>query len=137
MKRDRGIVLVVLIVVVAAIQTYLSHTTILSPWKGGGFGMYAAPHPTQLRSIHFQVRGETIRIVPRDAERASHEWEILERHANLLLGFPSERRLRNLSALAAPLLGQRCITAVASEVRYVPREGVFNNKVLARGSNCR
>ena len=135
--RDRGLVLVVLIVVVAAAQTYLAQTTLLSPWKGGGFGMYSAPHPTQLRAIFLEIEGhEPIRVTPREAERASHEWELLERHANLLLGFPSERRLKQLAHIASPLLGGECITAIATEVRYVPREGRFDNEVLARGSNC-
>ena len=136
--RDRALVLVGLIVVVAGIQTYLSHTTLLSPWKGGGFGMYSAPHPTQMRSIFLEVDGhDPIRLVPRDAERASHEWELLERHANLLLGFPSPRRLHGLARIASPLLGGGCVTAIATEVRFVPREGRFDNTVLARGSTCR
>ena len=135
--RDRGVVLVGLIVLVAGIQTYLASTTLLSPWKGGGFGMYSAPHPTQLRAIFVEVDGhEPIRVVPREAERASHEWELLERHGNLLLGFPSPRRMRGLARIASPLLGGECVTAIATEVRYVPREGRFDNEVLARGSNC-
>lgn len=135
--RDRGLVLLGLLVVVAVVQTYLSQTTILSPWKGGGFGMYSAPHPTQLRAIFVEVEGRPpIRVTPRETERASHEWEMLEHRANLLLGFPSARRLRGLAQLASPLLGGECITAIATEVRYVPREGRFDNQVLARGSSC-
>lgn len=135
--RRKGIALVGLLVAIAAVQTYLSQTTILSPWKGGGFGMYSAPHPTQLRAIFVEVEGHPpVRITPRETERASHEWELLEHRANLLLGFPSPRRLRGLAILAAPLLEHECVEAVATEVRYVPREGRFDNQVLARGSSC-
>lgn len=41
----------IICIVIAGIQLYLSKTTALSLWKGGGFGMYTELHPNNARSI--------------------------------------------------------------------------------------
>lgn len=41
----------VILVVVGFIQLYLSHTAGLSPWKGGGFGMFAAIDSPSMRVL--------------------------------------------------------------------------------------
>ncbi len=40
-----------LLVVIGFIQLYLSHTIELSPWKGGGFGMFAAVDSPSMRVL--------------------------------------------------------------------------------------
>jgi len=56
-------------------QFYSHKTTTLTPWKGGGFGMYTAPHP-DTRSVWLEMDGVTdraqMRIYPRN--RDLHDW---------------------------------------------------------------
>lgn len=50
----------------AAHQFYTSWDGMLSPWKGGGFGMYTAPHPENARATYLIVDGHALRMAPPD-----------------------------------------------------------------------
>ena len=56
--RDRwwAAVPAVLLTVVATAQIVLAHTTMLSPWKGGGFGMFATLDGRPFRYARMFVR---------------------------------------------------------------------------------
>ena len=47
--------LVVLVVVNVGLQFYTHKTTALTPWKGGGFGMYTEPHADN-RTVWLEMR---------------------------------------------------------------------------------
>lgn len=47
--------LVVLVVVNVSLQFYTHKTTALTPWKGGGFGMYTEPHADS-RTVWLEMR---------------------------------------------------------------------------------
>jgi hypothetical protein len=84
-----------LLVLVAVTQPLLVHRAHLVPWKGGGFGMFAATDGAATRRVRLFVererRFEEVELSP--------SLEGLELRARL---FPSDRRLRALAlALAA------------------------------------
>jgi hypothetical protein len=47
------------LVLVALLQLYLAHTQDLSPWKGGGFGMFASVDGTSHRVVRASLVGDT------------------------------------------------------------------------------
>lgn len=64
-----GVVLALLVLAATLHQIYASKTGTLTPWKGGGFGMYTAPHGSA-RAV-FVVLGDTaLRLAPPDAALA-------------------------------------------------------------------
>jgi hypothetical protein len=69
---------VAILLVVAAAQVLLVHTVDLSPWKGGGFGMFAAVDGGAVRSVRIRVdapgRSEMVHVpasLEVDADRAA------------------------------------------------------------------
>ena len=46
---------VILLVVLASSQLYLVHTESLSPWAGGGFGMFSTPDAPRSRTVRAYV----------------------------------------------------------------------------------
>ena len=79
-----------LLVVTAAIQIVLAQIADLSPWKGGGFGMFASLDHAPFRGIDIVVeapdRSEAIEISP-----------ALEEAAARAATFPSNHRLTQLA----------------------------------------
>ena len=63
------------LVTVALAQVWLVRTAALSPWKGGGFGMFATTDGTAFRRVRLYVeaveRSEEITVPPSLEERAS------------------------------------------------------------------
>jgi hypothetical protein len=57
---------------VALHQFITSRDGVLSPWKGGGFGMYTTPHATVERATFLTVDGKSLRLSPPDP--ALTEW---------------------------------------------------------------
>src|SRR5689334_22540220 len=51
---ERGLPAIILILV-ALLQLYLTHTANLSPWKGGGFGMFGAIDAPDMRVIQAEA----------------------------------------------------------------------------------
>lgn len=65
MKKFRVVFFLYLLpVVVAGLQIYFSQFSTLSPWKGGGFGMYTAQHPDD-RGIFLEYQNDTAVIYRR------------------------------------------------------------------------
>lgn len=86
---------VVLLIIVAANQLRLVWTESLSPWSGGGFGMFSSTDSPSNRHLHAFVQNDAIRrevAIPRDLQEAV-------RRATTL---PTRSRL---GALAAQLAG--------------------------------
>lgn len=90
----RSVVPVMLLLAVAATQVFLSQTAALSPWKGGGFGMFASTDGSAFRRVRIFV----------EADGRSEEIDLpasLEPAATRTSLFPSERRLRALADAVA------------------------------------
>lgn len=68
--RFLEILLISLPVLIAAVQIYLSSTSNLTSWRGGGFGMYTEPHPLVSRFIWMEGVGRdslvAVRLYPLD-----------------------------------------------------------------------
>jgi hypothetical protein len=84
----------ILLMVVAITQVLLSKTAELSPWKGGGFGMFATTDGTAFRRVRIFVeaagRSEELEIAPSQEFSAAR--------AQL---FPSDRMLGGLARAVA------------------------------------
>ena len=88
-------------------QIYASKTGTLTPWKGGGFGMYTAPHGTA-RAVFVMLGERPLRLAP--PEDPLEEWiETLDRDsavflngliqsATVLRSYPREDPARRLMA---------------------------------------
>jgi hypothetical protein len=59
-------ILVALVVVVALHQFMTSAGGVLTPWKGGGFGMYTTPHGVDSRATFLVINGKALRLAPPD-----------------------------------------------------------------------
>jgi hypothetical protein len=85
---------VIVLIVVALTQVLLSKTAGLSPWKGGGFGMFATTDGTAFRQVRVFVeaegRAEELEIAPSQ--------ELSAARAQL---FPSDRMLGGLARAVA------------------------------------
>jgi hypothetical protein len=68
MPRLRPAVPAMILLAVAGLQVYLAHTSHLTPWKGGGFGMFStldhAPHRNLRVFVEAPERSEEIAIPP-------------------------------------------------------------------------
>jgi len=76
---------------VAALQLWLAHTSHLSPWCGGGFGMFSTLDGWRVRHIHAVVLGPGWRrelVIPAPLRGAAARASAL----------PDEHRLRRLGA---------------------------------------
>jgi hypothetical protein len=84
-----------LLAAVASFQLYLARTTLLTPWKGGGFGMFStvdAPSARFLRIVLETADGKEIRVgVP----------DTLRRQAAVARAAPSDRRIEALGRALA------------------------------------
>jgi hypothetical protein len=127
-----------LLVAVAARQFYLAHTQALSPWKGGGFGMFAsvdAPQQRVVRAYLLTPDGE----VPADLNeparlptlvarvRAMPGPRHLDELADALLGLrwtPDTTAVRRARAAARPRPGQPGAGATGRGAAPLPVSGV-------------
>ena len=100
-----------LLVLVAATQMVLARTADLSPWKGGGFGMFATSDGTSTRFVRLYVRGPD-----RSEEMAMQP--SFERAAARAQLFPSTPLMRRLAAavVAREQRYQRPVTEVTVQV---------------------
>lgn len=90
--RSRLLILLpcVILVVVALRQIHLARTEELSPWKGGGFGMFASTDSGPLRRLRLTVETED----RSERVRVPAELELLALRAKTL---PSEAWLRRVA----------------------------------------
>jgi hypothetical protein len=111
---------ILLLCVVALHQVYLVHAQGLSPWKGGGFGMFSTTDSSQGRRLRVTVSGPA-------GEREIDLPDPLWGEASLASILPSERRLRALAqAIAANQRRQGSgpisrVDVSVSHLRYDPR----------------
>jgi hypothetical protein len=84
----------ILLIVIAMVQIMLAKTAALSPWKGGGFGMFSTIDGTAFRYVRIFVEGpersEELEIAPSQEDAAAR--------AEL---FPSDALLRRLAGAVA------------------------------------
>jgi hypothetical protein len=85
-----------LLVVIAAHQLYLSAAAGLSPWSGGGFGMFSTTDAGSTRHLHAFVLRPGI-------EREVRVPEALQDRERRLLALPSDANLRALALELAEL----------------------------------
>ena len=81
---------VALLVLVALNQVYLAHTSHLSPWKGGGFGMFSTTDGGPNRHLRIFLTGSFSR-------HEVHPPESLEDLAERAEALPSDAYLSDLS----------------------------------------
>lgn len=110
----------VLLTLVAGAQLWLAHARDLTPWCGGGFGMFSTVDGWGARHLHAWLRGDGWR---REVE-IPRELGDLEQRA---LALPDETRLRALArALAADDDGRlgppRAIEILVLKRRFEPGE---------------
>lgn len=87
--------LILLPLSVVAFQMYFSQCSTLNRWKGGGFGMYSAPHPDH-RAIWIEIKNglktERIKVFPLSPPGQSpgnKPFQVLDPLIPQLLVFPS------------------------------------------------
>jgi len=101
-RRDRVLAwaLPIVLIGVALTQIALAHTRDLTPWKGGGFGMFASVDLLSYRPIkaEFDTDEGPIPVDVHDFRNASDRASKLYTNAR---GMPDERRLRLLFDLMA------------------------------------
>lgn len=99
MRRAAVVLPALLLLMVASLQMTLARTTLLSPWKGGGFGMFAAVDGVPFRWLRIYVtardRSEELAIPASLADRAHRTvtWP-LERSLKALAQAVLEREQR-------------------------------------------
>jgi hypothetical protein len=94
-RRAAAAVAPVLLALVATFQLWLAHARDLTPWCGGGFGMFSTIDGWGARHLHVWLRGDGWR---REVEVPRELTELEEK----ALALPDDARLRALAlALAA------------------------------------
>jgi hypothetical protein len=116
--------------VVAVAQVAVARQGLLTPWKGGGFGMFATTDGLASRSVRIVVEGEG------RSEHLEPPFELRKLVAKAL-ALPDERRLRRLAValLEHERRAGRPAETVSIEVwrtRYSPRNLAPSSEVLAR-----
>jgi hypothetical protein len=119
-RRAAAAVAPVLLAVVAAGQLWLAHSRALTPWCGGGFGMFSSVDGWGARHLHAWLRGDGWR---REVE-IPRELHDLEERA---LALPDTTRLRRLARALAARDDGRLGPPSAVEIlvlarRFEPRE---------------
>lgn len=106
-----------LLLAVAGVQVGLAKTQQLSPWLGGGFGMFASTDDRSHRHLHLlEERPGVVRALALP--------QALHGRARRVLAYPSERRLRALArdvAAAVDLRPDATLRVEVWQTRYQPR----------------
>ena len=115
-----------LLVIVGCAQVWAAWTAGLSPWLGGGFGMFSTTDSWSRRHLHAWAISPGVRReidVPPEAGRL----------ARATLAFPTSARLRSLAGVLARDLG-RDVAAVQIQVwaSRFERETLAPSSVLLR-----
>jgi hypothetical protein len=111
--RDRvtSALLATLVIAVALHQFLTSAGGVLTPWKGGGFGMYTTPHGVDSRVTYLVIDGNALRLAPPDPAftawvsegdpAAQAYMERMQAAADRLRPYPSAAKAEALMAQAA------------------------------------
>jgi hypothetical protein len=96
-RRDRALAwaLPVVLIVVALTQITLAHTRDLTPWKGGGFGMFASVDLLSYRPVQAEFVTDA-GPVPIDVHDFRDAGDLARKHYTNARGLPDERRLTQL-----------------------------------------
>jgi hypothetical protein len=107
-------VLAALVIGVALHQMWASAAGVLTPWKGGGFGMYTTPHGIEARATFLLIEGRALRLSPPDpaltawvaeGEPAARAYmERLLALASRMRPYPDEAEAQAVMALAARVI---------------------------------
>ena len=82
---------------IAISQIYLVLTSNLTPWKGGGFGMFAYIDRMEHRPVHLTIDNSVNRFIANPAEMMSRD------ELNRLYSIPGDQRLKRLAEQAMQL----------------------------------
>jgi hypothetical protein len=128
-RRAAAAVAPLLLACVACGQLWLAHARALTPWCGGGFGMFSTVDGWGARHLHAWLRGDGWR---REVE-VPRELAELERRA---LALPDARRLRalarELAARDGGNLGEpRAVEILVFTRRFEPAELTPEGVLLA------
>jgi hypothetical protein len=107
---------VLILVCVALNQQRLAHTAHLSPWSGGGFGMFSTTDAPTDRHLHVYALSPSLR-------RELSLPAALEEEGRRALSLPSERRLHKLAGEIRASLKVPATTGIEIHVwatRYNP-----------------
>lgn len=122
--------LVALVVAVAGHQFMASAGGVLSPWKGGGFGMYTAPHGIGHRAVFLVVDGHSLRMTPDD--RGFTDWiksvdpasakylNNMIKVATDMVTYPDDAAADRLMSMASHVVWDKVLFDVETEVGRHP-----------------
>ncbi len=88
----------VLLIVVAVIQMYNSQFDTLTPWKGGGFGMFSTNKKANITAVGYKANGDSILI---NVVANKFDLPISKNFLKSTLNYPKERKLERLGKLIA------------------------------------
>jgi hypothetical protein len=128
-------------VLVAALQLGLSHFSSLNRWKGGGFGMYATPHPRD-QTIWLQYDSAAgpvlVPVSPVSPSATGRElFALLETDVPQLLVFPTTLHWntplrQRLNQWKTRYAHRRSCALVTSERNWNLKEKTYVNKTVYR-----
>lgn len=144
---------------VFAVQLVMRATASATSWRGGGFGMYASPHPASYRAVvaeRYHSDGvDRIRLIPQDStvvkavremsDPEAERFDALRRRASRSRTLPTARRAEDIARMVARLAeaqlfgpGGRIVrtdSVVVSfhELRPHVSDGTFTFRELSRG----
>ncbi len=108
----------VFLVVVALLQQYLAHTDSLSPWKGGGFGMFSTYDSPGARLLKvFVLTGDDEIAVTISGKYTRHKREIRT--------FPGRSRMK---VLALALVQEEWVDYGNISYRFESQEGISSDE---------
>lgn len=131
-RRERWAsgLLFAMVIGVAAHHFVTSRDGILSPWKGGGFGMYTTPHGIADRTTFLIVDGKPLRLSPPDP--ALTDWidsvdpasaDYLQRMVSLaggMLSYPRAEAADKLMRQAARVVWDKALFKSETDVGRQP-----------------
>jgi hypothetical protein len=95
-KRLDFFLIPILLVIVAMVQLYNSNFKNLSPWKGGGFGMFSTNKENMINAIGYFKNGDSILI---EVKSNKLNIPISDNFLKTTLTFPREESLQKLGTL--------------------------------------
>jgi hypothetical protein len=122
--------LAVIVLLVAGNQFLTSAGGVLSPWKGGGFGMYTTPHGVHSRVTFLTVNGYALRLAPPDP--AFMDWVAtvdpgsadylmdLQDRADRMRPYPQPDAAEQLMAAASKVVWDKALFGAPVEIGRQP-----------------
>lgn len=95
-KAVEKYIICILLVLVALIQLYHSQFDRLTPWKGGGFGMFSTNRKANITAIGYTSSGDSLII---NVSGNKFDIPISKNFLNTTLNFPKKDKLEKLAYL--------------------------------------